>query len=109
MNISSGQSSFANISMDKIEQYIELKDVYSNPVFYKFYEVLCDSMVLIDWLREETRGMDNIAYNRSVCIDGNRKFGNFGNKYKVIVGLSDCVNFSIMIIFIETSRFWIIS
>lgn len=44
--------------MNNIELCVELRDVYGDPDFQDFYEVLSDSMILIDWLREEIRGMD---------------------------------------------------
>ena len=54
----SGQSSFADIDVAKVELWTGLRDVYGDSAFQTFYEVLCDSMILIDWLRKETRGMN---------------------------------------------------
>ena len=56
ISTSSGQSSFAEVGIDKVEQWFELRKVYGDHVFQRFFEVLSDSMVLIDWLREETHG-----------------------------------------------------
>ena len=44
--------------MNKVQLWIELREVYGDPAFQKFFEALSDSMVLINWLREETHGMD---------------------------------------------------
>ena len=70
----SGQSSFSDISLDKIQLLIKLRNVYGDKDFQMFYEVLSDSMMLINWLRENTRGMDRY-YNYFVAI---------GNNYMVV-------------------------
>ena len=64
--------------MENIEEYIELSNVYGNSTFYKFYQVLSDSIMLIDWLREETHGMNNIVYNSvyGTNSSGKVKIGN---------------------------------
>ena len=51
------QLSLTDVGIDKVEQWLELENVYGVPVFHNFFRVLSDSMMLIDWLREETHGM----------------------------------------------------
>ena len=58
ISTSSDQSSFAEVGIDKVERWLELRNVYGDHTFQRFFEVLSDSMLLIDWLREETRGMN---------------------------------------------------
>ena len=52
-----------DIGIDKLNLWDELKNVYDDPAFKKFSEVLSESMMLIDWLREVTHGMDIHTYN----------------------------------------------
>ena len=46
-----------------MEQWLELRNVYGDSIFQRFYGVLSNSMMLIDWLREEIHGMD-----KAYCI-----------------------------------------
>ena len=41
--------------------------MYGDKAFQLFYEVLADSMMLVDWLRENTHGMARKYYVYCAC------------------------------------------
>jgi len=54
------KETLADVGIEKVEQWIELRNVYGDPAFKAFSDVLSNSMMLIDWLREVTHGMHEI-------------------------------------------------
>ena len=60
------ETSLVDIGIEKVQLWIQLRDVYDNTAFEKFHEALSESMMLIDWLREVMHGMDKIMLCNSL-------------------------------------------
>ena len=54
------KGSLADVGIKNVELWIELVNVYGDSTFKKFSDVLSHNMMLIEWLREVTPGMNGI-------------------------------------------------